>query len=168
MRHIDWVPHRVLHKTLAVRRHAIQCFRSGRTTIVTRDIGWSGGTVQGIPGVTYPATPSGLHPQRGRPGPGSIGLKVVGLAHQAAQFRQYRMVGHRSYMSREPTRGANTTVIPIDQRIVASSGVSSSQLYRPFVNQASEDFESARELCGLLPLRGWRNAKARPILPGGA
>jgi hypothetical protein len=28
--------------------------------------------------------------------------------------------------------------------------------------------ESARELCGLLPLRGWRNAKAQPILPGGA
>ena len=28
--------------------------------------------------------------------------------------------------------------------------------------------ESARELCGLLPLRGWRNAKVQQILPGGA
>jgi hypothetical protein len=28
--------------------------------------------------------------------------------------------------------------------------------------------ESDRDLCGLLPLRGWRNAKVHQVLPGGA
>ena len=38
----------------------------------------------------------------------------------------------------------------------------------PWDRVVKVDGESARELCGLLPLRGWRNAKVQQILPGGA